>query len=245
MYFEYVEEELEAPRPSFSHVLPVAGMRHIMHNAAADMLTTSMKKVEAAVDQLAEVMRFLTNSEKRDRMLETCFDDAVGRSFHFKIKRLQGKVHKKRWGTVACCTSQILELGILCQRWYLHQYKADLGRGRPLDDDDAGGGHSRIEIVDRALKSMSFWCFMVTANCVYKVIRWCFAWHEGCPCHTHLLMNQEYMQFVPGDFRRRWEGCPCRAARLPEIAAGDFLRTIRPVRHHRNRCAAEIAPGSQ
>ena len=106
--FDYVEEEVpEAPRASFSHVLPAAGVLHIMHNAAADMLTTSMKKVEA------EVMRFLTNSDKRDMMLETCFDDAVGRSFHSKIKMVQGNVYKKRWGTVAFCTAQILELGIL------------------------------------------------------------------------------------------------------------------------------------
>ena len=102
-------------------MLSHSGMLHVIHNTANDVLEAT-KVGKEPIDQLAEVMKFTSTDFTRDRMLELCFDDGVGRMMHKDVKAIHGKLYRKRWGSVAFCTHTISEKTFIRSRWNLAKY---------------------------------------------------------------------------------------------------------------------------
>ena len=151
------------------------------------------------------------------------FDDPVGRTYHLVLKKIKGKLYKKRWGSVAFHVAQILSLEFLRRRWSLLRYNQ--GRqhvaARPADSDEENEA-TRIETVNNAIQSCRFWCGLVTLKHVYDVVLWCFGRFESCICHYHLPKRDDLPPFL----RAPWEGCPMRGFILPLISSGLFFEEL-------------------
>ena len=168
------EDPLPPPAPepfiSFRRSLTVPGTLHVTHNASNAVLET-MPAVAKAVDGLAQVMRFLSAEFTCTRMLELCFDDPAGRTLHKRLKKVQCKVYKKRWGSVAFATKEVLEVIFIRRRWSLRRYCAGSGRHRPIaagpGEDDQG---PNIQIVDESISSPTWWAHITTLDFVYMLV---------------------------------------------------------------------------
>ena len=116
-------------------------------------------------------MKFLSAEFTCTRMLELCFDDPAGRTLHKCLKKVQCKVYKKRWGSVAFATKEALEVIFIRRRWSLRRYCAGSGRHRPiaagLDEDDQG---PNILIVDESISSPTWWAHITTLDFVYMLV---------------------------------------------------------------------------
>jgi len=195
---------------SLASSLASPGLLHVIHNAAHDILSVSPLLSEA-VDKLALVSEMLSDKGRRARLLETCFSNPVGLQLHGQLLGFRGRVYRGRWGSVAFCCRSILDVQRpLCWGWDLPRYMGDAKAGTDALDMDA------------ALRSAQWWGAMSTLDALYGIIRHCFLWCEGCACHTHLLSEG-----APQEVRKRWEACPLRGLRLPEVAAGSFFDMFR------------------
>ena len=67
---------------------------------------------------------------------------------------------------------------------------------------------------------------------LHSVLVFAQTWSEGCPCHTHLMTDS-----VPKKLRLLWNTCPFRGCRAPELAAGDFWRSLR---QFMDQCTADL-----
>lgn len=99
----------EEAKVHLTGALAVPGLLHILHNAFNSLLG-AMDSINEAVSQMAEVARLIRSPESCKRFRETCFRDPVGQCFHPLLRAFKGNVHRERWGTIAHCTSALLEL---------------------------------------------------------------------------------------------------------------------------------------
>ena len=75
-----------------------------------------------------------------------------------------------------------------------------------------------LRICDEAIASDYFWSALATLDVLFDLLRKAFAWAEGCPCHGHLPRDG-----IPPAVCKRWDECPMRGLRLPDLAAGDLF----------------------
>ena len=94
------------PEVGYDGCLANPGLMHIIHNAGGDLLA-SVPVLDAAVTQLSAVAIMLDKRATRRRILETCYDSRVGKTFHAEVNKWSGRIHRKRWGTVASCVEQL------------------------------------------------------------------------------------------------------------------------------------------
>ena len=85
----------------------------------------------------------------------------------------------------------------------------------------AGTASVDVTAIDDALESPLFWARLITLDFLFSMVRRCFAWAEGCACHSHLDHTS-----VSPEVRERWRCCPLAGLRLPELAAGDFFESF-------------------
>ena len=74
--------------------------------------------------------------------------------------------------------------------WSLEKYVAIASRGGSVREEPADGDTAdtkRLHLVDRVIHSSMFWAMLQTLDSLFSVIRSCFAWCEGCACHTDIL----------------------------------------------------------
>ena len=72
---EFIDDRL-----SLQETLPTPGLLHIVHDASNDLLGC-MSSLDASVDDLTVVCRFLSNRHSHVRVVSTCFDCPLGRPY--------------------------------------------------------------------------------------------------------------------------------------------------------------------
>ena len=185
-------------------------MLHIIHNAASDMLTVT-PMLDEQIHPLSLVCKLLTDPQTCARLCEKCFDSAIGKELSPKLQTFQHRVYRSRWGTAAYAVDALLAIKpVLLHGWSLEKYTSEATKVGP-----------EIKEVDAALRSDMFWGSVMVLDKLYELIREAFAWAEGCACHTHLDWR-----LVDKDTLKRWEDCPLRGHRLPELCAGDFFHVL-------------------
>ena len=221
------QADLEA-KLDFGNSVGIAGMLHIIHNSTND-LGRSMVTFDATVKQLSHISKLLCRRDSKQRLLETCFSDRVGRHLQSDIKSFRAKLDPSRWGSFAHCVTELLEIeATLRYGWNLNSY-GDQRANAPEDD----GGHGvDLAIVNSALTSPDFWATLRMMRCLANVINSCLTWVETCPCHHHLERSE-----FPKRVVEAWRTCPLGGCKAPELAAGEF-RTLLGDLHNVN--AAEL-----
>lgn len=191
---------------SLSSSLAFPGLLHIIHNAASQVLTVT-ELLDSQVDALSKVCALLSDRQSCMKLLETCFNSATGQQLQHRLAEFSCRVYRPRWGSVAFCCRALLDVkSVLLWGWSLQKY---CGVGKISAD---------LEATNTAIQSPLFWAALLVLDHLYDLIRACFKWSEGCPCHTDLQWND-----VVADIRKRWEACPMKGLRVPEVCAGDFF----------------------
>jgi hypothetical protein len=167
-------------------------------------------------NRISELCNLLSHEHTRQRVMETCFSDPVGKHFHPQIKSFKARVHRKRWGTVCFANEKVLELRLWFHRcWDVQKYCGG-----------AAGGNSelgpKVDCIDQAVNSSFWWGKCLTLDCIYCILRLMFEWYEDCPCHEHLNKKD-----APIWLQKRWLKCPRRAHRMAEICCGDLFEVLR------------------
>ena len=216
-------EPAEWPRAGLNKPLPIAGLLHIISNVASGLLNMS-SLIEDTIDKLAAVASMIRNCSTCDRLCERCFSDRVGQAFQPTLRRFSAKVHRKRWGTVAWCISEMLALeSILRYGW-----NRDLYQGGPDSGVPANGFSVNIDLVDEALTDLGWWAALLMLDKLHEVVRETMTWAESCPCHGGLGP-----ELATAEQRAAWQSCPFRGLRNPELSAGDFFVLLEElVQHH-------------
>lgn len=196
-----------AAEVSFCSALAFPGLLHIIHNAASDMLTVT-EVLDGQVDCLAKVCALLSDRQNCTKLMERCFNEPVGKQLQHKLASFFCKVYRPRWGSVAYCCRALLEVKpVLLFGWSLEKFQGD---GKKVGPD--------LEAANNSITSNLFWASLFVLDRLYELVRSCFEWAEGCQCHSHLDWGD-----VSKDIRERWEACPLRGLRAPEVCAGDFF----------------------
>ena len=127
-------------------------------------------------------------------------------------------VHRKRWGPVAWCIMDMLELEQpLRYGWDKERYRGD-GRGR----EDPDNNHSvSMDEVDAAISSPGWWATLKLLDKLNSVIRDAITWSESCSCHSD---NDRERATATSAELKLWDSCPLRGRRNHEVAGGDVSR---------------------
>ena len=201
---------------SLQDMLSIPGPLHILRNATNSLLD-NLPYLNGAVEKLQVVRRFLSNPDKKQRLLASCFDRPLARAFHTEIKRFDAKVHTGRWGTVAFAIPELLALRIPLQKFW--NFDAFKKQGLSLASNSAADDASlKIEVVNDCIDSTEFWAQLMTLESLFYVVRELLIWVESCPCHHNRV--------PPDGYKIKWDSCPLRGRRLPEIACGAFFEEL-------------------
>ena len=226
--FEVIEEHAWAPPPDaaalhhaaqidLSASVGIPGMLHIVHNSSRD-LARGMPNFDPVVSQIQHVSRLLRRHGSRERLLQTCYNDPAGRVLQASIRKFHAKVNVGRWGSLAECVKQLLELEpILRWGWDMSKY----GQAR---HDAAEGIGVDIRVVDGAITCANFWGYLRMLSSLTRMVQAALTWSESCICHGQLDFRE-----LPPDVRQQWARCPLRGCRAPELAAGEFMTVLRQV----------------
>ena len=213
---EQVEQVHQAAMIDFRGSVSVAGCLHIIHNSTSD-LAKSMPHFDDMVTSIQAVSRLLRRRDSKERLLQTCFADNVGRHLQSTIRSFTAKVHKGRWGSLSDAVEQLLKVErSLRWGWDVAKY----GAHRPQAGQDTEGVD--VAAADAAITSCFFWGYVHMLAGLTGVTQAALSWAEGCPCHSDLPT-----QGVPKDVLRQWAKCPLRGCRGPDLAAGKFMDVLR------------------
>ena len=192
---------------SLSSSLAFPGLLRIIHNAASEVLTVT-ELLDSQVDNLAKVCNLLSDRQSCLKLCETCYNSPTEQQLQHRLAEFSCRVYRPRWGSFAFCCKSLLDIAsVLRWGWSLQAYQNGGGKVGP-----------ELEAADNAIQSPLFWASLLVLDHLYELIRACFKWSEGCPCHSDLPWKD-----VSNEIRRRWESCPIRGLRVPEVCAGDFF----------------------
>ena len=202
-----------------SNAVGIAGLLHIVHNTTMD-LGRSMVIFDETVKQMTHLSKLLARKDPKQRLLQSCFSDRVGRHLQADIKSFQSKLNPSRWGSIANCVTELLKLEmILRYGWSLEKY----GSFRPGQQGEQQQNFGvDISIVDAAISSIDFWGNLRMLSGLATMIQSCLTWIEACPCHAE-LPSKEFSATI----KAGWKACAMRGCRAPELANGDFQRMLR------------------
>ena len=205
------------PLVGLEGAVPIAGLLHIIHGVATNLLTMS-EVMDTTVTQLQVVCKMVRQTASCDRLIERCYGDPLGRCFHAQLRRFGGKVHRKRWGTVSFAIIETLAIErALRHGWDKLKYQ---GGSRPADQEDMEHSVS-IDMVDSAIPHAEFWARLRLLDALNNIIRRMMHWAESCPCH--MALDRE--KASPAQ-RRLWDSCPLRGRRNHELAGGDVFKLL-------------------
>ena len=200
-----------------SQSVGIAGLLHIVHNSCKDF-TAGMQHFDTVVQQLQHVSKLLRKKDTRERLLESCFNDATGRLLRGTIRKFHAKLHVGRWGSLAECVRQMVQVEtVLRWGWNLESY------GRQQRQDSGSDGVD-LALVNGAVTSPFFWSYVHMLKTLTDTIHAALTWAESCPCHSHLNLEQ-----LTKRVRQQVQKCPLRGCRAPELSNGDFQRHLRTV----------------
>lgn len=220
--------EPQAVNVSFSSGLAYPGLLHVIHNAASEVLTVT-GVLDSQVEALAKVCALLSDKQSCDRLKERCFASPVGQQFHKKLEEFSCRVYRPRWGSIAFCCRAVLDIKpILLFGWSLDRYT-----GMTLTPG------VELQLANSAITSPYWWASMQVLDALYQLVRDCFGWAEGCPCHYSLDWNN-----FDVEVRKLWQSCPLRGLRVPEVCAGEFFKMFEQLQNQATVHLATSLPES-
>ena len=200
-----------------SKAVGIAGLLHIIHNTSDD-LGSAMHVFDDVIHQASHICTMIRKETSRDRLFESCFSSAIGRHLRSDFKGFNAKVHKARWGTIAHAVLQLVEVEhALRYCWD----KGSYGAANRRDEESDKQYGVDLEIVDQGIASPFVWACLKMLKTFSSLILQCFAWAEGCRCHSHYPRHD-----VPKHVLHRWDSCPMRGRRAPCLAAGQFMNNL-------------------
>lgn len=218
--FDAVPDEEPQVSLSLENMLSVPGPLHILHNATS-FLITQLPYLGQAVPRLVALSRFLAGNISKQRLLATCFSSPVASQFKRDFSRFHARVNEGRWGSVAFAIPEVLDLkGPLQRFWNIQAFNHDSGNA-PLRQQAADDSGPRVDYINETIESHEFWAQLLALDRLFTVVRELFEWLESCPCH--------YKRKAPPHdpaIKKRWQRCPLRGRRLPEIACGVFFEIV-------------------
>ena len=208
-------------RLSLQRTIAAPGLLHILHNAASDLLV-SCPLLNEAVDGLAVATGLLSAEFTQSRIIEACFSGPVTSHYKWDIKKVHTRVYRERWGSVAFCCDQVLNVKTpLTAGWDLNRYKA-LGKEVSAE----------VLAFDASIMSGDWWAKVFVLDRLYEVIRMCIWWAETCPCHGDLLKAAaDHGEPLDPAASKEMQTCPLRGLRLCELAAGDLFKYFEDLCH--------------
>ena len=95
---------------SFSNIFqpPSISAVHFSYNSTNDL--KSMVQFDEVVSQIQVVAKLLRRRDSKERLLQTCFADPVGRHLQPGIRSFKGKLHKGRWDSLSDAVTQLLQV---------------------------------------------------------------------------------------------------------------------------------------
>ena len=208
----------------FRGSLFVAGVLHIIHNAAEDLLDRLQNSV-AFLLSLKHICRLLSRQWSRARFAETCLVDALA-ICRDDFEHFSASVYDGRWGSVTHAIGQLLRvqrpLCLACNpRLYGNAVAADRGDGQGV----------KLEHVTDGIRSQKFWAMAKVLDVLGETLEQLQKWAESCPCHwrdrglrgpgRHLLRHNN-----AAVARAPFVNCHLKTLRAPCMAAGEHLRLL-------------------
>ena len=139
---------------------------------------------DTAITKLQAVSNLVRRKATCDRLCERCFCNAAGRALQHRLRSFAGHVHRQRWGTVAECIRDMLEMkAALRYEWSNDAY---LGGSDPQPRAQDPQHSVNVELVDEAVCSEEWWGMLVCLDKLHRVIIISQRWSESCACHWGL-----------------------------------------------------------
>ena len=197
---------------SYARAMQVAGVQHIVHNAASDMLD-ACPVISQEITKLTAVVKMCIRKFSRKRLLALCYASDLGKVMARTISFRQ-EVYPKRWRTMACGIEDLMKAKASLQWGWDKAAYVDREKKVP----------AFVEVVDSAMHNDRFWFTMDALDSLFFVIAELSDWARACPCHGPLITPS-----MSKSIKRRWLRCPLRGLRLPELCSGDLLAFARDV----------------
>lgn len=194
--FDAVPDEEPQVSLSLENILSVPGPLNILHNATS-LLITQLPYLGQAVPRLVALSRFLAGNMWWQRVFRVKRDFS---RFHARVNEADG--------------------GLLQRFWNIQAFNHDSGNA-PLRQQAADDSRPRVDYINETIESHEFWGQLLALDGLFTVVRELFEWLESCPCH--------YKRRAPPHdpaIKKRWQRCPLRGRRLPEIACGVFFEIV-------------------
>ncbi|CAE7253113.1 unnamed protein product [Symbiodinium necroappetens] len=163
----------------------------------------------------------LTAEETKQQLLTGCFSQGDAHAFYNQIAAVSHTVHEKRWNTIATAIELAADLEVALRAgWDLDDFMR--GRKPPSsrqeDTSPAVAFGVNLQQVDEAIHSDFFWASIKVFLEVARVQRQAVRFVTSCPCHYGLSRTG-----VDQAVLDKWDSCPMRGRRCPEICGGDFF----------------------
>ena len=220
----------------FGTSIAVAGLLHVIHNAGNDLATVCHTLPEV-IEQMKSLATLISGPSTNERLRATCFSSAEARPFHLLLQQFSAKVYEARWGSVAWCAQQLLNLEKPLRRYWSMETYMSAG----VDDAKIGRSGKQIDVpaVNDAIGNQYFWSALWVVDNILHVIRCAISWAESCRCHWHLLRAPE---LLPRNLIKQLEACPMKGSSLSRGGCRRSLRpTVKHVRSHCSNCATQPA----
>ena len=217
--------QFELPEPlrlSFSNLLGIPGLHHIIDNAT-EGLEDVMHDYKDNVFLAQQVCRLLRKRDTKPKLVQRCFSHGQGPHLVQDIHKFEGWIHPGRWGTIAFSVPELLKVKhalVACwdEQLFLQGF---------VDDNE---GQQRVtahlaEDVSKAVGNPTWWAWLSMLEVVCSILREHIAWAESCPCHYHLL--HRHHGEISRELKKQFSGCPMRGKRAAELSNGEFLDLLR------------------
>ena len=195
-------------------------MMHVIHNATND-LSTVADTYPDMLQKLTVLLKLMSNKETKQQLLTGCFSQGDAHAFYNQIAAVSHTVHEKRWNTIATAIELAADLEVALRAgWDLDDFMR--GRKPPSsrqeDTSPAVAFGVNLQQVDEAIHSDFFWASIKVFLEVARVQRQAVRFVTSCPCHYGLSRTG-----VDQAVLDKWDSCPMRGRRCPEICGGDFF----------------------
>jgi hypothetical protein len=143
-------EEIPDPMLDGTSLLDVPPIHHIIDNAT-NSLAQHMPHYSDVIKEGQALCKMCGRLQNRTRLLERCFDSALGKTFHKHFYTFRGRIYPGRWGSIVHAMPYIIAIkGFMQWGWDLDSYM------RGAEEKLVDGETSLTELVDAAVKSVFF-----------------------------------------------------------------------------------------
>ena len=201
----------DAVTVSMPNALQVAGIQHVIHNAARDMLGVC-EYLASHVTGVTAIAKLLRTKALRKRLQDTCYSTAVGEAMFGELLGVRCCVYIHRWSSFAMAAEDVLaRRHALCWGWDVDKY---------MKKEKKPNVH--MTEIEAAVSDPAFWFSLAVVDLLHFIAQEVSRWARGCPCHSDYITKE-----TPNATKARWRKCVLCSFRYPELCAGDLLSFVR------------------